>query len=277
MDAKILTLLLGAAGIGLSPACNVDGTSDGVEATSSSNAASHKRTRALVTTPQPINGTDQFNVLTWDLGAQLPSASGIPLPGTVGASFSISVRTVTLGNGAMAYVFNDPGATAGSTTALEFRGVNIIINEEPVAQTIYTNIDRFVPAANSRTFSPTAQLVNVTPAPGDVVSIAFGAIAPATFNPPTYQGLLASTGAFGAHCVACHSGATPAAGMDITNWAFLIANAEAIPYDPANSFISQRILNSIGLGIMPRVTNGLQNPADIQAIQDWIRDGAPNN
>ena len=233
---------------------------------------------AFQTTSQPINATAAFSNLTWNLDATTLGSN--PIPGTPSAQFQIAVRTAVLPDGTSAYIFNDPWAQGGAT-GLEIQGVNIIINGVPQPATIYSNMDRFIPASpNNRTMSATAQIIRVTPKPGDTVAISFNNILPSNFNPPTYAALTAPTGIFGMKCATCHNPTSAAQGfangLDLANWAFLIANAEAIPFDANNSFIYQRITNSVGFGFMPLGQAPL-TAAEVDQVRQWLLDGAPNN
>ncbi len=231
---------------------------------------------AFLTTAQAINAGATPVTLTWDLSRQLVRGT-YPISGIPGAQFSISVQTVTLSNGSIAYLFNEP-AVIGGGTSMEVQNIGLVINGVATAPTAYATMDRFIPPnPATRTLSQTAQTVMVTPNAIDTLAISFGKIATADFDPPTYTQLLSSTGVFGMNCVSCHSGASPAGGMDITNWANLIAMGVAVPYAPANSLIYQRITNSIGTGFMPPPPNPVLPSVEVQMVRDWILDGAPNN
>jgi hypothetical protein len=101
-----------------------------------------------------------------------------------------------------------------------------------------------------------------------------------------------------AKCITCHSGATPPAGLDLTDiFAQVgVAATEATPKlritagDPTNSYLVDKILGmtqTVGTGVsagplaqgarMPNAAAGLPqlNPSDINAIIAWIAAGAP--
>jgi hypothetical protein len=90
---------------------------------------------------------------------------------------------------------------------------------------------------------------------------------------------------FSARCIQCHSGSTPAAGMDLSadnSYANTVnvgssacAPLDRIePNDPANSCLVRRIEGTV----LPRMPLGGTGPlpaADIARIRGWVSQGAP--
>ena len=88
------------------------------------------------------------------------------------------------------------------------------------------------------------------------------------------------------YCIGCHSGGSPAAGMDLSegnSYDFIVNVASSAcapldrvePGDPDNSCIVQRIEGTV----MPRMPLGGSPlaPADITKIRGWITQGAPGS
>ncbi len=90
---------------------------------------------------------------------------------------------------------------------------------------------------------------------------------------------------FTSRCIACHSGTTPAAGMDLSvghSYENTVDVPSAAcsgldriePNDPANSCLVRRIEGTV-LPRMPLGGTGPLAPADIARIRNWISQGAP--
>jgi len=73
-------------------------------------------------------------------------------------------------------------------------------------------------------------------------------------------------------CSSCHSGSSPAGGIDLTNYtSILAAKGVVTPGDPAHS----TLYNEIQSGDMPD-GGPVLTANEVQAIHDWIAAGAPN-
>jgi len=75
-------------------------------------------------------------------------------------------------------------------------------------------------------------------------------------------------------CTSCHSGATPASGIDLSSYAAITGSAASvIPYNALSSGIYVETAN----GKMPVAPAPGLSAAELQDIKDWVNDGAPNN
>jgi uncharacterized membrane protein len=72
-----------------------------------------------------------------------------------------------------------------------------------------------------------------------------------------------------AHCTACHTGSSPPAGKNFTSYANTIASDAVIPGNASGSRLYQRASSGHGIG--------QATAAELQAIADWINQGALNN
>jgi len=73
-------------------------------------------------------------------------------------------------------------------------------------------------------------------------------------------------------CARCHQGPDAEEGIDLTVYSSLVSNQVFVAGDPANSDIFMQV----NAGIMPY--GGPKLSADeIQAIHDWIQEGAQDN
>jgi mono/diheme cytochrome c family protein len=81
----------------------------------------------------------------------------------------------------------------------------------------------------------------------------------------------------GAHCASCHSGPNAGGGLDLSTVKGWKKGGDSGPLwvagDPKKSILMQRLL---GQGGLPRMPKGMAqlNPDEIQAVQDWIAQGA---
>ncbi|AIE86097.1 PSD1 and planctomycete cytochrome C domain-containing protein [Fimbriimonas ginsengisoli] len=76
-----------------------------------------------------------------------------------------------------------------------------------------------------------------------------------------------------AHCASCHSGASAAAGLDVTSGKLLLKGHSVVPGHPDTSILLVRIK---GLGGKPQMPMGLPplTAADTATIEKWIAEGA---
>ena len=254
--------------------------SGNLSSSSSSNTTSSLPSATYFTTPQVMNASTTISTLTWNLGTQIQGAS--PLPG--GGSMSITVQEVTSSSGELDYQFGTPTVTGGAQTAILVQNVGFMINgvNLPLA-TVLIGVNRMIPAGASRVLSTTTQIVPVTAfSASDTLQLTFGNLAPTVFNPPTYTQLKSATGVFGANCTSCHSGATPPAGLDLTNYADVVDKSysgyyPAVAFDPTDSLLIMVLNGTNGMPLMPKGAVQPLPAATIQSVSDWINDGALNN
>ena len=101
-------------------------------------------------------------------------------------------------------------------------------------------------------------------------ALALGVASAGVLPPPTLNGEIRPL--LRAHCVPCHTGANPAAGLDLTSgdgWKRVVAIS-----DPDGSVLMKRLLGQGGLPQMPRGFRAL-SPEQIELVRRWIGAGAP--
>jgi hypothetical protein len=87
---------------------------------------------------------------------------------------------------------------------------------------------------------------------------------------PTFSSI--HTNIIGQVCIACHNGPGGIAELDLTTYASIVAHKLVVPGDPDHS----DLFIQVNTGAMPE--GGPKLPqADIQAIHDWIAEGAMDN
>jgi hypothetical protein len=87
---------------------------------------------------------------------------------------------------------------------------------------------------------------------------------------PTFSSIHANI--IGQVCIACHNGPGGIAELDLTTYASIVAHKLVLPGDPDHS----DLFIQVNTGAMPEGGPKLPS-ADIQAIHDWIADGAMDN
>jgi len=77
-----------------------------------------------------------------------------------------------------------------------------------------------------------------------------------------------------AHCSLCHSGSSPAGGLDVTSYDVLVnQSGVVVPGDADGS----KIIQFLEGGVMPPPGNKPPSDDEIAAIRAWVQAGAPNN
>jgi len=87
---------------------------------------------------------------------------------------------------------------------------------------------------------------------------------------PTYNSIAASI--FQPECNKCHSGAKPAAKLDLTNYQALVSSAFIKSGDPENSILYQQVES----GKMPLHGTPLSSD-QVEAIYTWIQNSLPQS
>jgi plastocyanin len=117
-------------------------------------------------------------------------------------------------------------------------------------------------ASMSGTIQVTGPVASPTPSPSPSASTLA----------PTFTNMLNT--ALVPHCLACHEGPNPSAGLDFSTYQNLVHNTAlptlVVPGNPDSSALYQEILGG-GIG-----TEAL-TAQETQLVQDWIQDGALNN
>ena len=205
--------------------------------------------------------------LVWILGQELSPAAPNELQNAV---FKMSAIAEEHAGGQKYYRLFSPKLQAGNS-ALHIRSIEIKINGSLVSSaTTYKGIDRKVPAGQLRDLTLTNMIVPYDHSPNDVIEIVFNNLDATDFDPPTFAQLNQAGGVFQSHCVSCHSGANPSAGLDITNKQSLISKFYVIPESPGNSLLLLKMKN----GALPMPPAGNLPSLRIQKVEDWISDGA---
>lgn len=75
----------------------------------------------------------------------------------------------------------------------------------------------------------------------------------------------------------CHDQVTHAEGVILTNYNSIITTGEIIPYDPGNSKVYEKVIDSDPNDRMPPPPASPLSSAQIEKIRKWISQGAKNN
>ena len=172
----------------------------------------------------------------------------------------------------MSSAFPNTGDVAGGTQ-ITISGLNFIATGISVtlAGAPCTNL-----AFNSSTQLVCSTPFSLVPRAVDVVVTNSGGQSGTAAGAFTYTGAATYTALkthiFNLHCIGCHSGGAPSAGMDITAYADVFART--VPGSAVTSTLYKRITTQAP--IMPRNAPALAAD-EKQAIADWINAGANNN
>ncbi len=81
---------------------------------------------------------------------------------------------------------------------------------------------------------------------------------------------------FESRCVRCHGGASPVAGLSLSNYSDVIAGSGSDPVMVSGNAAESRLVQVLVTGRMPRGAPKLPD-AEIRTISDWVDAGAPDN
>ena len=218
------------------------------------------------TVAQNIDADDNIKTMSWDLETEIEMPAGTV---RAGAEFLLDIQTNTSPTGNKSYLMVNPRLRAGGES-MRVAYVEIYINGAFVSNaSTFRGINRYVPASQERALSQTTMVVPFDFAEGDTLAMAFGILDPAPFNPTTFTAL--TTNVFAQNCNSCHSGATPAGGLDMTNYDGLFGQFMVTPYSTNSSEVYRRMIDVNN----PMPPTGLLPQATQDSVRDWIRDGAP--
>lgn len=81
---------------------------------------------------------------------------------------------------------------------------------------------------------------------------------------------------FNRHCISCHSGASPAAGYDLSSHAGTLGpGSDSIPNVIPGNAAASRLWQRLADGTMP--PGGRLDTVDIANVRNWINQGARDN
>jgi hypothetical protein len=219
-----------------------------------------------------ISATAVSRTITFDLATEIAQPSGTAF---AGAQLRINVITSTSASGLTNYLFSNPVLQAGGQ-ALNIKDIKFTINGSLISTTtIYTSINRSVPAAGNRVLSTSQAVIQRPIDAADTLSLSIGSLAVTDFTPMTYTQLTAAAGpnnVLRANCFGCHSVAPLSGNLNLADRNALINNGKVIPFFPEQSLVHQRMVSTAA----PMPQTGVLPEAQVKLVRDWILDGAPN-
>jgi mono/diheme cytochrome c family protein len=244
-----------------------------------------------VTIPTPtiltINKTVNLNpgtpqTITWRMNDEMVN----PSLGFAGSTVAITVEGFA-GAPNPYIVISSPTVRGGTTQSLYTKNMGIYMADTfipPPSGATFQTGERYIPMDAARPFmqSGGAMIVTVASLNNLALAVAFEKFeAPMLdgftiiFDPPTFANLVSTNAAvpaikriFSARCISCHSGASPASGIDISNLNSLRNGGYVVPFKPDESIIYL----SISSGSMPPA--GALPAAERDSVRFWLMDGA---
>jgi hypothetical protein len=238
----------------------------------------------VTTVPKVMAATAAARDITFNLGTELAGAS---LPGV---TFTVAVSAITpAGASTASYIFDNPRISTNGVgaTPVRVRDIRIIINGTLISSAIaYATVDRSIAVGQvNRNLTDGAMTVTPALAPAtDMLAISFSSVTAAPgYNPPTLTQLRAATGVFGARCVSCHNATVVSGNLNLlanAGGTSMFSAVRVLGFDPDNSKVINRMSRgNADAGVMP--TGGWASVAEqaaaVDAVRQWILDGAPIN
>ncbi len=226
-------------------------------------------THAFETFIKLIDADKDGTTIQWDLSDEILLPNGTSFPG---ARLEIEVTALSTVTGEKSYIISNPKLRAGDQ-ALHFQYFGVKINNQVVQEAnSFHQINRKIPPNTERDLATSSLVFRYDIRATDTISVLIGNIQTTTFNPPTFDELIAPTGVFGANCMSCHDGGTgnPQAGFDISNRNAVLTQLMVAPYSPNNSEIFKRMNDTQ----RPMPQSGILSDPALEQVLWWIQDGA---